>query len=73
MLMILDLLIMRAVYSPVSYANHLKLGNKLLDIHLIWQRVFVKNPFLNSENKYSNKKAKANVTTSVYSHGFSIN
>ena len=49
--MILDPLIMRPVYSPVSYAF-----------------VFVKHPFLYSENKYSNKKAEANVTTSVYFH-----
>lgn len=74
--MILDPLIMRALYSRVSYANHLQLGNKLLcfSSKLLWfpsnlaAFVFVNNPVLNGENKYSNNKAKANVTTSDYFH-----
>lgn len=67
--MILDPLIMRALYSRVSYANHLQLGNKLLWFSSnLAAFVFVNNPFLNGENKYSNNKAKANVTTSDYFH-----
>ena len=40
----------------------------LISIYNLAAFVFVNNPFLNGENKYSNDKAKANVTTSDYFH-----